>query len=372
MKLEDFSFVEENIVPSPQLIFNKEAISYNFDVIVDLVGNVGRLWPHVKSHKAAKMVAFQQDRGVKRFKCATIAEAEMLAQCGVDHILLAYPVVGPNLTRFMDLIKTYPSPTYWTIADDIFMTNELSRLCVNAKVEVNLLVDIDSGEHRTGVPFERVKEFFFALADLPGIKLRGFHCYDGTRQLLSYEERESITFDVNRRLEELSASLSSSGFDCGTIVIGGTPSFPFHAKHATKTYLSPESCFLFDWGSFKKYDYLKMRFAAAVMSRVISTPKPEYFTLDLGYKGIAADPVGERGVLLGFKDAEPIFQNEEHWVWQWNNPKSLGKLKVGDIVYVVPTHVCPTSSLYKEVLLIDMHKFSDVWQITARDRRLSI
>ena len=105
------------------------------------------------------------------------------------------------------------------------------------------------------------------------------------------------------------------------------------------------------------------------MTRVISRPAEGYFTLDLGYKGIAADPPGQRGVIVGYEDAEQIMQNEEHWVWKLNDLSRVPT--IGDVVYVIPVHICPTTALYPEVLIAQDGKIIDHWQVTARNRRIN-
>ena len=68
--------------------------------MIDIAGGAARLWPHIKTHKMAEVVQMQIEAGIDRFKCATIAEAEMAAKAGAKHLTLAYPLVGPNIKRF--------------------------------------------------------------------------------------------------------------------------------------------------------------------------------------------------------------------------------------------------------------------------------
>lgn len=95
---------EEKII-TPALLYYKEIIIENTKKAIEVAGGAERLWPHVKSHKMAEMVKLQMTLGITRFKCATIAEAEMLAECGVKNIILAYPLVGPNIERLIRLQK---------------------------------------------------------------------------------------------------------------------------------------------------------------------------------------------------------------------------------------------------------------------------
>src|SRR4051812_47671361 len=87
-------------LPSPALLFYKELIVRNLQHMVARVGSPQRLRPHVKTHKTREIVKLELAAGITKQKAATIAETELLAQCEVPDVLLAYPVVGPNARRF--------------------------------------------------------------------------------------------------------------------------------------------------------------------------------------------------------------------------------------------------------------------------------
>src|SRR5262245_5627838 len=92
-------------IPSPALLVYPERIEENLDLMIMMSGGVQRLRPHIKTHKLAEVTQMQLDRGVTKFKCATIAEAEMAAACGAADVLLAYQPVGPNVERLLELIR---------------------------------------------------------------------------------------------------------------------------------------------------------------------------------------------------------------------------------------------------------------------------
>ena len=104
---------------TPCLIYYKDIIEQNIKEMISVAGNANRLWPHVKSHKMKKLVELQIKMGITRFKCATIAEAQMVAESGASDALVAYPLVGPNIDRFLELVKTYAGTRFWAIGDDL-------------------------------------------------------------------------------------------------------------------------------------------------------------------------------------------------------------------------------------------------------------
>src|SRR5579872_7019772 len=113
----DYTLRDPSQVFSPSLLFYKDLITRNLANLVARVGTPERLRPHVKTHKTREIVRMELDAGISRHKCATLAEAEMLAGCGAPDVLLAYNLVGPNCDRLARLIRAYPNCRFSTLAD---------------------------------------------------------------------------------------------------------------------------------------------------------------------------------------------------------------------------------------------------------------
>lgn len=241
----DYHFSGEEEIVSPQLVYYKEALRENLRRTMAMAGGPQRLWPHVKTHKMAQMVRMQVEVGITRFKCATIAEAEMCAANGASHVALAYPCVGPNIPRFVQLCGAYPGVTFYAIGDDRQQVELLGAAAAKAGFAANILMDMDLGQHRTGVPMDKAEAEYVAWAALPGVAMRGIHCYDGHRHEEDLHQREAQVRPVDEELEKLKTRLTEAGLDCGILIMGGTPSFPCHAA-MTEEFLSPGTCFVQD------------------------------------------------------------------------------------------------------------------------------
>src|SRR5437868_4988251 len=105
-------------IDSPALLVYVDRVEENIRRMIAMAGGPGRLRPHVKTHKLAEVVRLQMSSGITKFKCATIAEAEMVASRGAPDVLLAYQPVGPKAQRFAELIKKFPRTKFAAIADD--------------------------------------------------------------------------------------------------------------------------------------------------------------------------------------------------------------------------------------------------------------
>lgn len=370
MNADAYRLQKEDEIPSPALVFYKDIIEKNIQAAVKMAGGADRLWPHVKTHKCREVIQMQMKQGIRRFKCATIAEAEMTAQCHPDAILLAYPLVGPNIGRFLALIKKYHDVAFYAIGDDLAQLKLLSEAAHNFHTQVRVLLDVNLGMNRTGASYDKLDALYRRANELDGLEMCGLHCYDGHRSE-AYDLRVQKVEESLKPIHALVENWRKDGLDANILVMGGTPSFPCHAAYAD-VYLSPGTLVLMDAGYQKKYPELDYTPGAAVMTRVISHPGEGIFTLDLGYKGIAADPAGSRGVLLGIDNAEVLFQSEEHWTWQMKPGHENERPVIGSVQYVIPTHICPTVALYAYANIAQNGRVTDQWEIAGRDRCINV
>lgn len=365
-----YSFAGADVLISPALVYYRDLICDNIDKAIQTAHGAEYLWPHVKSHKMAEVINICIERGITRFKCATIAEAEVAASCGSTHIVVAYPLVGPNISRFTELTKAFPETHFYAIGDNIEMLSLLGKTAQSSAGNVDVLVDVNMGMNRTGVSLAELPAFCNSCSAIPGITLSGLHCYDGHRTEHDYEIRKNHVDELNKTLMDLYHTIGKEHPSCSTIILGGSPSFPCHIDFPG-AFFSPGTILIYDHGYSKKFPDLPYTPAAAILTRVISCPGNGIFTLDLGYKGIAADPAGTRGLLLGLDNYEELFQSEEHWTFRMKEGYENDCPKVGDIFFVIPTHICPTSALYSSAVVVDKGNIVDNWTVSARNRQIT-
>jgi D-serine deaminase-like pyridoxal phosphate-dependent protein len=378
MKHIDYHFAGEEELDSPALVYHEDIIGENIQKALDMAGGPERLWPHVKTFKTPALVRMLQARGVRRFKCATIAEAEMCARCGAAHILMAYPLVGPAINRFIRLRRSYGDSTFWAIGDDLEQLRLLGAAARGSGAaektagkgagDLPFLVDLNPGMNRSGVSMEALEGFCREAVNIPGLSLRGFHCYDGNLGFKDSGEREKAVAEETGKLLAVRKALEAQGLEFPVLVMGGTPTFPFHARNR-EAFLSPGTFFVQDHGYEAKYRDLAFRPAAAILTRVISRPREDLFTLDLGYKAVASDQEGERGIITDLPRARPQAHSEEHWVFRLEEGPCP---PIGTILHVIPTHICPSTALYPGIHVVREGRLVNYWTVEARNRRIMI
>lgn len=369
LSAESYRIQNAQNLESPSLIYYRDIILQNIRRTIQIAGGPDRLWPHVKTHKMAEVVRLMMAEGIIRFKCATIAEAEMLAGCGATHVLLAYPLVGPNILRFLKLRRFYSQTTFWAIGDNLSQLKQLGEAAAKmSEPPIPFLVDVNMGTNRTGVSMEELPRFCQECSHILGLKLCGIHAYDGNLALPSLSLRQHAVEESVMRLQKILDALNERGIPMPVQIMGGTPTFPCHASLGSN-FLSPGTCFIHDFGYLSKFPDLPFLPGAAILARTISHPRANLFTIDVGYKAIASDQEGARGMIIGLPDAKPVGHSEEHWVFQMDN---AALPPVGTILYVIPTHICPTTALYPGAYIVSSGNLIGFWETTARNRRIHI
>jgi D-threonine aldolase len=357
-------------IPSPALLVFRAILSANIVRAIAMAGNPTRLRPHVKTHKTPRIVEAMMRAGIAKYKCATIAEAEMLARCGAKDVLLAYQMVGPQTERFTALCAKYRGVSFQTIVDDEGALRALAASLARKGLAAEVLLDLDVGMHRTGIPpGDSAFQLYRILSGLEGVKPGGLHGYDGHNHQSDPAVRQAAAEACRAEVILLKTRLEKAGMSVPRMVLGGTPTFPCYARHPD-TELSPGTCFLHDAAYGDAMPDLPFRPAALLLTRVVSVPDPGRFTLDLGHKAVSADPQGPRGIVVGHEAARAALHSEEHWTLEEDHG---GTIAVGDVMYVVPTHICPTFALHQEVQVIGPSgAWEESWPVTARDRRISV
>ena len=369
-----FEVADSSEIPSPALLVYRSRVEQNVRQMIALAQGPERLRPHIKTHKMAEMIRLQCELGISKFKCATIAEAELAAKAGVSDLLLAYQPVGPAIQRAFALQRQFPELHLSVIADAAEVLHELSRAAQKAgpgptgnKLEV--LLDLDIGQHRTGIaPGPEAIELYRLISSLPGLSPGGLHAYDGHISD-PHPVARAIACDV--AFDPVIATwkkLLAAGLPVSRIVAGGTPTFGFHARRENVE-CSPGTCVFWDAGYANKLRDLDFVPAALVMTRVVSKPGGRRLCLDLGHKAIGSETPHPRVSFMNLEDAKPVAHNEEHLVVETDHHSDF---KVGDCVYGVPWHICPTVALHSEAIVIEGGRSTGAWKVAARDRRLTI
>jgi D-serine deaminase-like pyridoxal phosphate-dependent protein len=149
----EFWYTVKNVadIPTPALLIYPDRIEENLRRMIAIAGDPEKLRPHVKTHKMAEIITLSLKAGITRFKCSTIAEAEMVAARGGKDVMLAMQPVGPQLERFFRLQREFSGTCFSALADHERVIGQLSASAVKYNMETGIWLDINNGMNRTGI-----------------------------------------------------------------------------------------------------------------------------------------------------------------------------------------------------------------------------
>ncbi|HVW12909.1 MAG TPA: D-TA family PLP-dependent enzyme [Mucilaginibacter sp.] len=364
-----YSISDVESLDSPALVIYRERVKENIRLLTGMIDDVSRLRPHVKTNKCVEAVQLMLDAGITKFKCATIAEAEMLGMCKAPDALLAYQPAGPKLGRLIKLIKTYPDTKYSCLVDNITSATNISETAVQNGLQIDVYIDLNVGQNRTGIIPGDALQLYIDCQSLDGIKLIGLHAYDGHLHEADLQARTIACNLAYEPVAQLQREIVAKNLPEPIIVAGGSPTFPIHAKRE-KIECSPGTLIYWDRGYSIVCAEQPFSPAALVISRVISLPDKTKVCLDVGHKSVSAEnDLSKRIYFINAPELKMISQSEEHLVCE---AVEGHQYKVGDVLYGMPYHVCPTIALYERAITIENHKITGEWKNIARDRKINI
>jgi D-serine deaminase-like pyridoxal phosphate-dependent protein len=363
--LETYKIINLEKTDTPFFAVYPDVVKKNIQRLIDLFPSKDQIRPHVKTHKCPQIVKLLLDAGITKFKCATIAEADMLGLSGADDILMAYQPVGPKIKRFINLIVTFPNSTFSCLIDNEKSAQQLSDAALKIKRTVNVWIDLNVGMNRTGIaPDTDAEKLFLFCSELSNLKILGLHAYDGhitDADKTTRFEKAGVGFEKVKKLEN---AISNLGFDDIRIAAGSTPTIQFYSQQKDVE-CSPGTFIYWDQHYRELYPELGFRNAAIVVTRIISKPSTDAVCLDLGYKAISSESAAnERVYFPYYPGAEVLSQSEEHLLANLHSTSA----KVGDVIYGLPFHIGRTCNLYEGCAVVEGHQIIDKWLHTARRR----
>lgn len=355
-------------VDSPALLVYPDRIVKNIESALHRVhGQADRLRPHIKTNKCREVCQLMIDKGITKFKCATIAEAELLGAIGAKDVLLAYQPVGPKIDRFLNLIAAFPDTHFACLVDHVDAAQDISKRSLSKELCSDVYLDVNVGMGRTGVSLERIERLVMDIHVLEGIQLIGVHGYDGHIHEKDYKSRQKESERSYNILETAYLMAQVSTSKPLAKVIGGSPSFPFHAER-TDVECSPGTFVFWDFGYAENYVEQDFILAAVLLTRVVSIVDHNHLCLDLGYKSVACELPQPRVKFFDPRVGQIKMQSEEHLVVE---VAKASEFNIGDALYAVPRHICPTVACYGDLQVVHKGQADQVWTVYARDKKIN-
>lgn len=355
-------------IDSPALILYKERVAENIAQAKEMVQHVSLLRPHVKTNKIAEVCSMMMEQGFTKFKCATIAEAEMLGRLYAPDVLLAYQPNGPKIKRLLQLVQQYPDTSFSCLTDDADNAKAIADIFMDAGRSLNVFIDVNTGMNRTGIQSQNAINLIEYIQTLPALHIKGLHGYDGHIRDVAKNERKEKSDGAFEKLVHIKNTFPGSITKDWALVAGGSTTFDIHAGRENIE-CSPGTFVFWDWGYKNLFPQLPFEYAAVVISRIISIVDSETICTDLGHKSVAAENPMPRVYFINAPEIIPVAQSEEHLIAK---VPDASKYKTGDVLYGVPVHICPTVALYENAMVAENNFVATSWKVIARDRSIGI
>ncbi len=317
------------------------------------------LRPHVKTHKMPLFAHMQLEEGAAGITCCKVSEAEIMAQAGIQDIFIAYPLVGrARLARAMTLRRHIQRLILGVDSLETARLLQDASAAHSCVAEVRL--EIDTGAGRTGVPREKAVELTRAIQKMPNLKLTGIYTFKGlVYQGQPTTDLEQAAQEEGELMAQVAEELRAAGAPVQEISAGSTPTGAAVAKTKQVTEIRPGTYIFNDYMLTQEGHCAQKDIAVRIYATVVSTAHPEYAVLDGGTKTFPTDipldvpPYYYTGyaIVEGNPDLELRRMNEEHGILISRSGKT--GLRVGDIICLLPVHVCTAINLQNQVYLLE-------------------
>lgn len=357
---------------TPALIIDLDALEANIQAMADHARAVGqRLRPHTKTHKSVEIARRQVAAGAVGVCCATLGEAEVMGRAGIPGVHISSPVVRPHrVQRLMDLNAVAGDLS--VVVDHPDNVAALAEAAAAAGKTLQVMIDIDVGSRRTGVPSAQQALALAQQVDAAGsLSLAGVQAYAGGLQhIYDWDERVRKAQEVADFIAEVRRQLAAGGFTPPVFSGGGTGTHAIDCTQGALNELQAGSYVFLDtdYQAVKHAGEAATRFREAlfVQASVVSAAQEDCVTTDGGLKAFATDcglPELRRGAPEG---ATYSFAGDEHGRITFAGSERIG---LGAVVECLSPHCDPTVNLYAVYHVVRGDTLVDIWPVDTRGLR---
>src|SRR6201986_2724896 len=314
--------------------------------------------PHIKTHKSPVLAKLQIAAGARGITCQKLGEAKVMADAGVDDILISYNLIGEEKMARLGALQTKASMT--VAADNSVVIAGLPQAAAMSGRPLSVVVECDTGRKRAGVETPAAAiALGREISASPGLTFAGFMLYP----------TETGWAEAQKFFDEALAGVREHGLDATMVSTGGSPNMKNVGKLKGATEHRP--------GTYIYNDRMQVAAGVAswddcalnIYSTGVSRAAPERGILDAGSKTLTSDPGGGLdgyGLILETPEAKIAKFAEEHGFLDLT--RSNTRPNIGDVVRIVPNHVCVVVNMMDEVVMVRGDEIVGVLPVAARGK----
>ncbi len=269
-------------VDTPALLVDLDALEHNARLMAQRCADAGIAWrPHVKACKSPALARRLIEAGAIGVTCAKASEALVMAQSGIDDILIANEIVGER--KIARLVEIARLATLCVAVDDAANIREIAAAADDAGITIDLLVDIDVNLHRCGVAPESASALCALIADLPAVRLRGLMGYEGHVMGLPDKEKERETAASAAIIQRARQLCVADGHNIKALSGGGSGNYRYVLAQGVLTELQAGGAALMDL-TYQQMGVDGHQLALSLVCQVVSAIDPDRAVADAGWK----------------------------------------------------------------------------------------
>lgn len=342
------------MIETPSLLINIGIMELNIEKMAAKIKSYGvDLRPHCKTHKIPEIAKMQMTAGAVGITAAKVSEAEVMAEHGIDNIFIAYPIVSER--KIERVIRLSQRIQLIVGVDSLEGAMKMSEVAKRYDCPIQVRLEVDTGFKRTGVNYEDALKLAYQIKELPSLKFRGIYTFRGFfmngKPTL---ELEKAGLEEGQMMVNLAERMRGEGISVRDISVGSTPTSPFAAQVKGVTEVRPGTYVFYDRMQAKLDACSLEECAATVRVTVVSRPSEELMIIDGGSKTFATDvapniePLNLKGFGHVVEAPHAVIErmSEEHGMVRIKRDDSF---QVGDVIHIIPNHICSTVNLHNKV-----------------------
>jgi D-serine deaminase-like pyridoxal phosphate-dependent protein len=353
-------------IPTPAAVVDRAVLRDNVAAMQAAMDRAGvALRPHAKTHKCVEVAQLQIDAGAGGLTVGTVGEAEVFADAGVEDLFVAYPVYA-DPTRGQRLRHLHDRVRLAVGVDSEEGIAALVRAMQGAAKPLDVMIEVDSGGHRTGVATPTDAARLATAAVAGGLNVRGLFTHGG-HGYRGNDARAEAAADEVEALAQADDALTKAGVTIDVLSAGSTPTAELSAR-APVTEQRPGAYVFNDAQQVFLGAVPPTAVAFFVVATVVSATMPGQVIVDAGAKAVSRDA---HPILPGFgwlADRGLPLRTMNDYHGFVDVAAGSPAPRVGDRVVIVPNHVCPTVNLYDDLVIVEDGRVVDTWPVAARGR----
>jgi len=357
-------------LPTPALLLDLDAFEANLKAMAEHCRRAGcGFRPHAKTHKCPEIARRQVASGALGVSVATVPEAEVMVAAGVRGVLLTSPVVDrAKVGRMVALAKQ--GGDVMLAVGHLRQVELLREAAEAARVRMDVLVDVDVGDRRTGIlPGQPALELARLVAGAKSLRLMGIQAYSGSAShTVGFERRDQVSREAMQKAVQTRQLLAQDGLESRILSGGSTGTYNIDSTIRGVTELQVGSYIFMDV-DYRRIGgqggplYTDFRPSLTVVTTVVSASHPDRVTVDAGTKAFATD-VTSRPQAKGREGLTYSRAGDEFGTLVAEPGAQLPAL--GERLEFLVPHCDPTVNLYDRIWALRGDKVEAVWPILAR------